>query len=63
MSTNGSCVRTEETRSEVEQDIRDAREVGVQATPTFMINGQFLVGAQSVAAFRAAFEEVGLIVD
>jgi protein-disulfide isomerase len=57
------CVRTEETRSEVEQDIRDAREVGVQATPTFMINGQFLVGAQSVAAFRAAFEEVGLIVD
>lgn len=55
------CVINEETRAEVEQDIQDAREVGVQATPTFMVNGQFLVGSQSEAAFASVFEQAGLV--
>src|SRR5690606_3481520 len=57
------CVLSEDTRAEVEQDIQDAMQVGVQGTPTFMVNGKFLVGAQSEAAFEAIFEEAGLIID
>ncbi len=56
------CVRNEETRSEVEQDIADALEAGVPATPTFVINGRFLVGVQSPATFRSAFIDAGLVI-
>jgi protein-disulfide isomerase len=58
-----NCVHNQETRPEIERDIQDAQEAGVQATPTFMINGRFLVGVQSEAAFRSAFEEAGLKAD
>lgn len=57
------CVRNEQTRTEVEQDIADALAVGVQGTPTFMINGKFLVGVQSEAAFGAVLKEAGLVVN
>ena len=58
-----ACIVNEETRSEVEQDIQDASDVGVRGTPTFMINGQFLVGSQSASAFEAIFEQAGLVID
>lgn len=58
-----TCVINEETRAEVEQDMRDAMEVGVRGTPTLMVNGRFLVGAQSAAALESIFAEVGLTVD
>jgi len=57
------CVRNEETRQEVEQDVEDAFEIGIQGTPTFVINGKVLVGAQSARAFRAAFEQAGRTTD
>jgi protein-disulfide isomerase len=57
------CVINQDTRVEVEQDMRDGTEVGVRGTPTFMVNGQFLIGAQSVAAFKSVFEKVGVVVD
>jgi protein-disulfide isomerase len=57
------CVINEETRVEVEQDMRDGMEVGVRGTPTLMVNGEFLVGAQSEAAFDAIFEKAGLVSD
>lgn len=57
------CVVNGETRAEVEQDIRDATEVGVQGTPTLMINGEFLMGAQSVAALESIFEKAGVDID
>lgn len=58
-----NCVINEDTRSEVEQDVADATKVGVQGTPTFMVNGRFLVGTQSEAVLRSAFEEAGLVID
>jgi protein-disulfide isomerase len=58
-----SCVLNEETRGEVEQDMRDATEVGVRGTPTFMVNGQFLVGSQSASAFESIFEQAGLVIE
>jgi NhaA family Na+:H+ antiporter len=57
------CVINEKTRGEVEQDIQDASEVGVRGTPTFMVNGDFLVGNQTEAAFEAAFRKAGLAAD
>jgi protein-disulfide isomerase len=50
------CVTNEETRHEVERDAADAHEVGIQGTPTFVINGKVLVGAQPAASFRAAID-------
>jgi protein-disulfide isomerase len=57
------CIINEETRAEVEQDMRDAAEVGVRGTPTLMVNGEFLVGAVSEVAFRPLFEKAGLTTD
>ena len=41
----------------VEEDFREAQEAGVQGTPSFMINGRTLVGAQPVETFSQAIEE------
>src|SRR5690606_26271797 len=57
------CVRNEETKAEIEQDMADAIEVGVPATPTFIVNGRFLVGAQTPTALRSAFADAGLTAD
>jgi protein-disulfide isomerase len=57
------CVTNQETKAEIEQDVQDAMEVGVQGTPTLMVNGKFLVGAVSEAAFKPLFKAAGLTVD
>ncbi len=41
----------------VEEDFPEAQEAGVQGTPSFMINGRTLVGAQPVETFSQAIEE------
>jgi protein-disulfide isomerase len=40
----------------VEADISQGRALGVRGTPTFLVNGQMLVGAQPVDGFRSAIE-------
>jgi len=57
------CIINQETRAEVEQDMQDGLHVGVQGTPTFIVNGEFLVGAQSEMAFKSMFEKMGLAID
>ena len=41
----------------IDTDIDEARKLGVNATPTFFINGKPLVGAHPVETFRAAIDE------
>jgi len=41
----------------VEEDFREAQEAGIQGTPSFLINGRTLVGAQPVETFSQAIEE------
>jgi protein-disulfide isomerase len=41
----------------VENDVAEARALGITGTPTFFINGRPLVGAQPVQAFREAIDE------
>ena len=40
-----SCLDTEKYKQEVEKDIKDANDLGVQGTPTFFINGKKVLGA------------------
>ena len=43
--------------SEVQKDLQDGQNAGVQGTPTFFINGQKLVGAQPFEAFQQIIEQ------
>lgn len=40
----------------VEEDFREAQDAGIQGTPSFIINGQPLVGAHPVETFAQAIE-------
>ena len=53
----GRCLDERRFAAAVTSDIAQARALGIVSTPTFLINGQVLVGAQPVEAFRAAVVE------
>lgn len=46
------CLNDERAVSAVEADIAEARALGITGTPTFIINGQGLVGAHPIETFR-----------
>jgi protein-disulfide isomerase len=46
-----SCLKSGKDKAMVEEDIEAGSHAGVNATPTFFINGEFLGGAQSEADF------------
>lgn len=49
-----TCIDTRARRKEVEADVAEGRALGVRGTPTFLVNGALLVGAQPIEAFREA---------
>lgn len=51
------CLEGRTFAAAVEADVSQARALGIRGTPTFLVNGQTLVGAQSVEAFRRAIDE------
>jgi protein-disulfide isomerase len=51
------CLEERIFAAAVEADLSQGRALGVRGTPTFLINGQMLVGAQSVEAFRRVIDE------
>ncbi len=51
-----TCLDSGKYASRIQQDVKDARAAGVQATPSFLINGQLLEGAQPFAVFQQAIE-------
>ncbi len=46
------CYDNAEQASRVEKDMADARKIGVNATPTFLLNGEFVAGAQPLETFE-----------
>ena len=42
---------------EVQDDLKDGQEAGVQGTPTFFINGKILTGAQPFSEFKKIIDE------
>lgn len=51
------CLDSGKMTSEVESDIRDGRNYGVQGTPAFFINGILVSGAQPFSVFQQIIEE------
>jgi len=49
-----SCLDSGEKRAAVEEMTRQADALGVQSTPSFLVNGTPLTGAQPIENFRAA---------
>ncbi len=54
-----ACFDAHETANQIVQSTEEARSLGVSSTPTFLVNGKVLVGAQTIEAFRQAIEEAG----
>ncbi len=51
-----SCLDSGKYSEEVKKDYKDGIAVGVSATPTFIIDGERIVGAQSYSVFSDAIE-------
>jgi len=51
------CLESERYASTVEEDKATARSSGITGTPSFLINGQLLVGAQPFEAFQQIIEQ------
>jgi protein-disulfide isomerase len=52
-----TCLNQDKTLARVQADTNEGNKVGVRGTPSFLINGKLLVGAQPYEAFKAAIEE------
>ena len=51
------CLEKEAHLSEVESDVEEAKETGISATPTFLINGRMHTGAPSVEELSEIIDE------
>jgi protein-disulfide isomerase len=51
-----ACLNSGRFRENIGSSIRDGMKLGITSTPTFFINGRPLVGAQSLANFRAVID-------
>ncbi len=47
-----ACLDSPESRSAVVADLREAKRLGIESTPTFLINGKLLRGAASLDQFK-----------
>lgn len=52
-----SCLRSGETATQIEDDLAEAIQRGVRATPTFFINGRKLEGAYPYEVFKKILDE------
>jgi protein-disulfide isomerase len=55
-SSFATCYGSEKFKNEVEKDLSDAASVGIRGTPSFIINGQYISGAQKYEKFKAAID-------
>jgi protein-disulfide isomerase len=51
------CVDDAAILARLQEDADEGSRIGVRGTPTFLVNGKILVGAQPFEAFQAAIEE------
>lgn len=52
----GACVKSEAARMAILKDLDEARRLGINSTPTFIINGRVYRGAPSLAEFQAVIK-------
>jgi protein-disulfide isomerase len=58
MNVFGSCVESYKYRNQVSKDLQDGLTAGVRGTPSFLINGKLVAGAQPLSFFQEAIETV-----
>jgi predicted DsbA family dithiol-disulfide isomerase len=51
-----TCLNSEPARAAIQNDVDEAKRLGIDSTPTFLINGKLFRGALSFADFKAAIE-------
>lgn len=47
-----TCLQDDTTREQIERDIADARFYGIEATPSYLVNGRLIQGAISLEEFN-----------
>ncbi len=57
LKTFKECLDKQNIKDAVENDIKDGDKFGVTGTPSFFINGRFVVGAQPLEEFKRIIEE------
>ena len=53
-----SCLQSHRFREQIAKDLQDGLKLGITSTPTFLINGRPLVGAQPLANFQALIDSL-----
>jgi protein-disulfide isomerase len=51
------CLDERRFAADVDRDIDQAQALGINSTPTFLINGQRVIGATSIEEFRAVINK------
>ncbi len=51
------CLDERRFAAAVEADVSQARALGINGTPTFLVNGRTLVGAHPIETFRSVIDE------
>ncbi|MCA9497543.1 MAG: DsbA family protein, partial [Nanoarchaeota archaeon] len=51
-----SCIADPEMSSEIDEDFTQGASLGVSGTPSFIVNGELIVGAQPFAVFKEAID-------
>jgi len=52
-----SCLTSEKHKNEIDQDLREGTQAGIDGTPGFLINGALILGAQSEESFARIIDE------
>jgi len=50
------CLNGEDAKAKVNSDWEDAKELGLNGTPTFFVNGEKILGAQPIETFKKVIE-------
>ena len=56
MASFEQCLTSGKKESVIQKDMDDARQYGVQGTPTFFVNGRIVVGAQPLSVFQGEID-------
>jgi len=52
------CVESNRYGAQIQEDILAGQQAGIRSTPSFLINGQLLVGAQPFEVWEQIFERI-----
>jgi len=57
LGTFSRCLERGEQAARVQEDVSQARRLGIRGTPAFLINGHRLIGAHPLETFRAVIRD------